>query len=463
DYAHHPIEIKATIEATRQWFPKRRIVAVFQPHTYTRTKALFSEFAESFRGVNKVGFMDIYAAAREKIDPDVSSKKLAEEAMKHGVNASYTEGREGTIDWLLKTSRPGDIVLILGAGDIFLIIKDFVSKLKQKYPTAAGQVDKFEEFKRRFGGVRESVSFSPLTTLAVGGPARLVLVSKDEETLVRAVNSSQELKIPFLVIGSGSNLLVNDKGFDGLIIKNEISGIEVKGNKILAKGGSLLQELVDRANEHGLSGFERMAGIPGTIAGAVYGDAGAYGQTISDHLSRVRVFSAKGRKRDFWMGKEGCDFDYRESMFKKKKDLIILEAEFKSLEKRNSKDLRAVSKETIKKRLEKWYPDLKTPGSFFKNVIAESLSPEVLSKIPADKIMYGKIPAGYLLEEVGAKGVRRGDVQIAPHHGNLFMNVGRATAADFYSLAQEYQKKVKEKFGITLEPEVQLVGFKEEL
>lgn len=459
DYAHHPTEIVATVEATRDWFSGRRIVAVFQPHTYTRTKALFSEFAKSFSGADKIGFMDIYAAAREKIDPDISSKKLTEEAVKHGVNATYTEGPEETINWLLKTSKPGDVVLILGAGDIFLIIKDFVSRLKEKYPAVAGQVDKFEEFKKQFPDVQENVSLASLTTLKIGGPVRLVLVPKDEETLIHAIKFSREQRIALLVIGSGSDLLVNDSGFSGVVIKNGISGIKVLGKKITTKGGSLLQELVDTANEYGLAGFEKMAGVPGTVAGAVYGNAGAYGQTINDHLSRVRVSDCE---KEFWITKEECDFGYRDSMFKKKKNLVILEVEFEA-EKGNSEELQRVSQETIALRLQKYKEGIKTPGSFFKNVVAENLSPEVLSKIPTDKIKYGKIPAGYLLEEVGAKGMRRGDVQIAPHHGNLFMNVGNATAADFFSLAREFKRKVQEKFGITLEPEVQLVGFEKSL
>ncbi|MDO8503164.1 MAG: UDP-N-acetylmuramate--L-alanine ligase [bacterium] len=459
DYAHHPTEINAIIEATKEWFPGRRIVAVFQPHTYTRTKALFSEFAKSFSGADKIGFMDIYAAAREKIDPDVSSKKLTEEAVKHGVNATYTEGPEGTVDWLIKTSKPGDVVLILGAGDIFLIIKDFVSKLKQKYSTAAGQVDKFEEFKKQFPDAQENISLASLTTLNIGGPVKLVLVPKDEETLIHAIKFSRGQRIAFLVIGSGSDLLVNDNGFEGLVLKNEIRGIKILGSRISVKGGSLLQELVDTANEHGLAGFEKLAGVPGTVAGAVYGNAGAYGQTINDHLSRVRVSDCE---KEFWIRKEECDFGYRDSMFKKKKNLVILEVEFEA-ENGNSEELQRVSQETIALRLQKYKEGIKTPGSFFKNVVAENLSPEVLSKIPTDKIKYGKIPAGYLLEEVGAKGMRRGDVQIAPHHGNLFMNVDNATAEDFFSLAKEFKSKVQEKFGITLEPEVQLVGFKEEL
>lgn len=471
DYAHHPSEIEAVIEATHEWFPKRRIIAAFQPHTYTRTKALFREFVQSFRGVGKVGFMDIYAAAREKVDPNVSSKKLTEEAMKYSVSATYTEGPAETVDWLLETSRPSDIVLILGAGDIFLIIKDFVSKLKEKFlPSDGRKVDKFNELKRSLStnkrslstnkkqsrDVRENVSFTSLTTLKIGGPARLLVEVQDEGALKAAVRTANDANVLFLVVGSGSNLLVNDDGFDGLIVKNNISGIERRGSLVTVKGGTQLQDLVDTANKHSLAGFEKMAGIPGTVAGAIYGNAGAYGQTISDYLSRVRVYDGKN---DLWMEKEECDFGYRDSIFKRKKNLVILEVEFGNLIRKDPEELKIVSKETIKKRLEKWYPDIKTPGSFFKNVIVESLSPEVLSKIPTDKIMYGKIPAGYLLEEVGAKGMRRGDVQIAPHHGNLFMNVGRASAADFYSLAKEYQQKVKEKFGITLEPEVQLVGF----
>lgn len=306
--------------------------------------------------------------------------------------------------------------------------------------------------------IQKNVSMKDYTTLGIGGPAKYFAEVTGESELVKLIKWAKKNGIQFIVVGSGSNLLVNDEGYEGLIIKNSITGIEVDGTRIRVKGGTLLQDLVDTANKQGLAGFERLTGIPGTVAGAIYGNAGAYGQTISDKLVRVRVFDAR---KDYWIPKEECGFDYRHSRFKENKNLILLEAEFK-LEKGIPENLKKISKEILKMRRLKYPEGLKSPGSFFKNIVAATLPKDVLENIPQDRVVYGKVPAGYLLEAVGAKGKGRGGVQIATYHGNLFLNQGNGTARDFYELAKEYKMKVKEKFNIELEPEVQLVGFQAE-
>jgi len=126
DYAHHPKEIKAVLKAARDWFPGRRLVAIFQPHTYTRTKALFSEFAKAFKEADIVSFMDIYASAREKKDKSVSSKLLAQETKKQGKDAYYNGNHKQTIEWFKKHVKSGDVVFTLGAGDIFYLHKDLL-------------------------------------------------------------------------------------------------------------------------------------------------------------------------------------------------------------------------------------------------------------------------------------------------------------------------------------------------
>lgn len=301
----------------------------------------------------------------------------------------------------------------------------------------------------------KDVLLAPLTTLGIGGPARFFVEVYNTTNLKLAISKAKKLKIPFLVIGSGSNLLVNDQGYQGLIIKNSTNGIAIQDQKFTVKGGTNLQKLVNTANKYGFSGLEKLTGIPGTVAGAIYGNAGAYGETISDHLVRVLVFD---ERKTCWMNNRQCYFEYRESGFKKAKNLTILEAEFK-LDRGDPEKLKETSRGILEMRLKKYHPNIKCPGSFFKNIIANNLPKDVLIKIPPDKIVYGKIPAGYLLEEVGAKGKSKNGVKIASYHGNLFINEGNGTAKSFYDLAKKYQEKVKEKFGITLEPEVQLVGF----
>lgn len=299
------------------------------------------------------------------------------------------------------------------------------------------------------------MNFSQLTTLQIGGPIKEFVAVRTEEQLINNIELAKAKKEPFMVIGAGSNLLVSDSGFEGIVIKNEVKGIQKSGLQISAKSGVVLQDLVDYANHFGLMGFESLAGIPGTVGGAVYGNAGAYGQTISDNLVSVKVFDINDLKTNV-IEKKDCGFLYRYSSFKKNK-AVITEVIFE-LTPGDSETLKRTSEEIIKKRSVKYPPGIKCPGSFFKNIVAADLPAEILAKIPSDKIVYGKVPAGSLLEMVGAKGDFLGQIKIMPYHANLFINEGRGTAEDFYNLAKKYFEKVKSMFGILLEPEVQFIN-----
>lgn len=306
--------------------------------------------------------------------------------------------------------------------------------------------------------IQKNFPLNQITTLAIGGPAKEFIVVKTEMELKEAIFYGQQNNLKYLVIGGGSNLLVNDAGIDYLVIKNDITGIDVipaKAGiyKIIVKSGTPLQELVDFTISKGLAGLQKLTGIPGSVGGAVYGNAGAYGQTISDHLVEVSAFNGN---QIINLSKNACDFNYRDSAFKKTK-FTILEVTFQ-LEKGKTEEMRKEAVDTLTERLKKYPAGIKCPGSFFKNILAETLPKEILNKLPPDKVPYGKVNAGYLLEEVGAKGARLGNIEIAPYHANLFINQGGGTAKDFYDLAKKYAEKVKEKFDITLEPEIQLIN-----
>lgn len=292
-----------------------------------------------------------------------------------------------------------------------------------------------------------------VTTLQIGGPAKLFVVVKTPSELIEAIQYAIKQNIPYLIIGGGSNLLVSDEGVDKLIIKNEITGIEHQNTSLKVKSGTILQELVDYTIAHGLSGLHKMTGIPGSLGGAVYGNAGAYGQTISDCLTEVIAFDGG---KIITLSKTDCDFNYRDSGFKRT-HFIILEVKF-HLENTDPNTLKQEAEEILSKRLIKYPPGIKCPGSFFKNIVADTLPSEILQNIPKDKIVYGKLPAGALLEEVGAKGQSLDGIEIANYHANLFVNKGSGTAKDFYNLAKKYSQLVNEKFGIKLEPEVQLIN-----
>ena len=304
--------------------------------------------------------------------------------------------------------------------------------------------------------VLQNEPMSEYTTLGLGGPARLLTVVKKEEELKKYIELAVKNDVLLLIIGEGSDLLVSDEGFDGFVIVNKVEGIKLIKDKVVVKSGTNLQKFINFCIDKGFSGMEKMSGIPGTVGGAIYGNAGAYGQTASDYLISVKSFD--GKKLRLFTKKQ-CKFGYRESIFKKNRE-VILEAEFK-FEKGVPEFLKKVSLDTITLRNQRYHTGSKCPGSFFKNVIVSELKLDILSKIPRDKIVFGKIPAGYLMEAVGAKGQQRGSVKIANDHGNLIINLGNGTAKDFMDLAFEFAKKVEKKFGIKLEPEVQLIGFKE--
>lgn len=303
--------------------------------------------------------------------------------------------------------------------------------------------------------IKFSISLSNFTTLKIGGPAKAFLGTKTAAELIGAITWAKEKNLPYLVMGGGSNLLVSDKGFPGLVIKNAMTGIKTEGQTLTVKSGTSLQELVDFTIHHGLGGVQKLTGIPGTVGGAIFGNAGAYGQTISNHLQRVACLNPHTLQLTS-LSQKGCGFDYRDSNFKIN-HLVILEVHLK-LPSADSKILADEAQEVLKLRQAKYPPQTKCPGSFFKNVLVEKIPPKIRSLIPKNRDTYGKVPAWYFLEEVEAKGQRLGNIKIANFHANLFINLGRGKAKDFWQLAKTYSDKVKEKFGITLEPEVQLIN-----
>lgn len=309
-----------------------------------------------------------------------------------------------------------------------------------------------------------------ITTLQIGGPARLFIKVAAQEQLIETIQHAIQNNLPYFVIGGGSNLLVSDEGINKLVIKNEVESITKIIRFLRVKSGTPLQDLVDFSIAHNLSGLQKLTGIPGTVGGAVFGNAGAYGQTISDYLREVICFDPSTISTQFTpsgieglgtsgiisLQKDECEFEYRDSIFKRN-GYTILEVVFK-LENGAGKELRKEADEILEKRLVKYPKGIKCPGSFFKNLVAEKLSKEILKKIPKEKIVYGKVPAGSLLEMVGAKGDKLGQIEIASNHANLFINKGEGKASDFYTLAKKWAQKVKDRFNISLEPEVQLIG-----
>lgn len=296
------------------------------------------------------------------------------------------------------------------------------------------------------------------TTIGIGGPAKYFIVAETEKDLTEAIAFARRQKLPWYVLGEASNMIVSDEGFRGVIIQNKIKKLELPSPLFIKEGrgefkitvgaGNNLLNLIFKLNKLGLSGLERMAGIPGTVGGAIYGSAGAYGQELKDVLTRIRFFDGR-RFRS--LSRKQCRFGYRTSIFKKRKKWVITEAELK-LGRVSPTELAKISKGIIKLRAIKYKPGLKCPGSFFKNLKAKDI------KITAElmpAVVYGKLPAGYLLEAVGAKGMKAGNIRVASHHANLIYNGGDGRAADVKKLASRLKALVKKRFGIIIDEEVQ--------
>ncbi len=295
---------------------------------------------------------------------------------------------------------------------------------------------------------------SNYTRFGIGGPADLYIETANAESFVAALGIARASGLPNVVIGGGTNLVVSDQGFRGIVLKLISSSIHIEENLAIADGGAVLQDLVDASIAAGLQGIETMTGIPGSVGAAVYGNAGAYGRSISQSLESVRFYDGASLRV---FDNAQCEFHYRESIFKKHKDWIILSATL-ALKPASPRELKARADGILSIRNEKYPPTMKCAGSIFKNFLLAELPPDVQSELPAGVIREGKVPSAYFLEKVDAKGMSVGDIQVADYHANLIYNAGAGTASDLRALIAELKRRVWDRFGITLEEEVQYVG-----
>ncbi|MBI3940655.1 MAG: FAD-binding protein [Acidobacteria bacterium] len=319
---------------------------------------------------------------------------------------------------------------------------------------------------------------SEFTTFRIGGIARWAVEIGSLEDLKSAWQWAGARRLRTLFVGDGSNILFSDSGFDGAILMTRVPGIHVVDPPVASSqadpsapgpplselslrrdevyvrvgGGVGLMELIRWCNQRRMAGLERMYGIPGTVAGAVVGNAGAFGQEIQDSLTQATVWNPSGV---CVLSRADLAFRYRHSILKERSDCFVLDCLFRLH--RCDQDLQRISEEILKTRNEKYPPGIRCPGSFFKNVEAAALPAEVLKRIPPEFLVHGKIPAGRLLQSVGACGARSGQAMIASYHGNLFVNLGGASSRDVLGLAAEYGSRVSQVFGVKLEPEVLIV------
>jgi len=283
---------------------------------------------------------------------------------------------------------------------------------------------------------------APMTSYHTGGRAKYFIAARSIGEITRSVRAAEKLGIPRFVLGGGTNLLVSDNGYDGLVIKVDIMGIKLEVSDTVRCGaGEQLMALVGFATEHSLSGLEFAAGIWGTVGGAIYGNAGAFGGEIGPLTRELTLVDRNGLVRT--VGPDYCRFAYRDSSLKTTHEVVV-EA-LLGLQAGDRNAIGSKVKEILAARDGKHPNDGMSAGCFFKN-------------IPDPKEKFGKLPAGKLLDEIGAKGMAVGGAKVFDKHANIIVNTGTATSKEIRQLADILKEKVKARFGIELQEEVIQLG-----
>lgn len=293
---------------------------------------------------------------------------------------------------------------------------------------------------------QENVLLSKHTTFRIGGPAKYFCIARNKEDLIKAVKKAKELKLPFFILGGGSNVLALDKGYNGIVIKVQSSKLKISpyggspegrhNSEIYAEAGVKLEDIVKLSDKKSLTGMEWAAGIPGTVGGAVYGNAQAFDIKMSDIIKSVEVLNA-GTLEIKSLNKKDCQFLVKNSIFKKNKNLIILLVVL-SLEEENKEKIQKEIKEHLSIRKQRHLLSFPSAGSIFINKA-------------------GGLPSSYLIEKAGLKGVRVGGAKVSKKHAGFIVNTGKAKAGDVLKLIKIIKQKVKSKFGIDLEEEIQII------
>jgi UDP-N-acetylmuramate dehydrogenase len=300
------------------------------------------------------------------------------------------------------------------------------------------------------------------TTYRIGGPADFYLEVKNADEATKAIKLAKDDRLPFFILGGGSNILFSDAGFRGLVLVYAGREVKIEGSRLIASAGAVTFLAVKMSSEAGLAGLEWAAGIPGTIGGAIRGNAGAYGGEIKDTVSTIEAINMEnGEVQTF--DHESCLFGYRDSVFKHGPWLITRAAFNLSSGDRN--ELMAKAADLVTQRRAKLPLEYGSAGSVFKNFYygeLSELSEKLKNILPPIYVESRRIPAGFFTETLGLKGKRIGDAMISEKHGNFFVNTGSASAAQVRELIFHAKMKVKEEFGVILEEEIQYVGFDDE-
>jgi UDP-N-acetylmuramate dehydrogenase len=304
---------------------------------------------------------------------------------------------------------------------------------------------------------REEEPLSKHVNFRIGGPAKWFVEVRSVEELQAVLKVVREEEVEYVVFGGGSNMLVNDKGLNGIAIKIGMRSYEIRGDQVRAESGVLSSALARATANHGLKGLAWMITLPGTIGGAVRGNAGCFGGETKDKITSVEVL--RDNKVQV-LEKHQITFGYRDSMFKHNTD-IILAASFKLAE-GDVSDLRAELDDQLMKRKKAQPFDAGSAGCMFKNAAVTDDDLQRLGQkldIPAEMSTRRQISVGWLIDQLDLKGKAIGDAQVSDVHGNFLVNKGSATADHIVQLIALIKTRARDEYGILLEEEVQYIGF----
>ncbi len=331
--------------------------------------------------------------------------------------------------------------------------------------------DNFIKLKIALPEIKENILLKDYTSFKIGGRAKYFFLAKTKQDFIKAIKIAKQIGLRFFILGDGSNLLISDKDYDGLAIKYINSEYKIIKSNINISAGARLSELVNLARQNNLSGMEWAIAIPGTVGGAINGDTGAFGNSMKDIIKTVTVLQISNSKLNHTgdalheqtkiFKNKDCQFGYRDSIFKKNKNLIIISAEIQ-LKKGDKQKIKTKMMEYLDHRIKIQPLKFASAGSIFKNASLKDIKffSKFRVKIQNDeklKLMFenNSISAGYLIEKCQLKGKKIGDIQISEKHSNFIVNLGQGKAEQVLDLIKIIKTKVKEKFGIELQEEIQ--------
>ena len=437
DYAHHPNEVKAFLSSMKEQFFSYQKVVIFQPHRYSRTAMFAKEFCHILQGEDAPFLLPVYPAA-EEFEEAGAAKQILRYDEKGTIH--YMEDESALFAALDKRRKGKTLYLFVGAGDIYKTALAYADRMQASTNEEAREQEWFFDLRKNAsyqGRLRMHEPLANKVTFRLGGTARFYAEPEDETSLIQLWQVAQAAGVDTYVVGRGSNLLVPDGEFAGLVLRLRSRYWRhfefLPNGEVFARAGAGLREISLQGSHFGYHDFSFMEGIPGCVGGAIRMNAGAMGGWMSQIVKAVTVLLPSGKV--VTKTREELDFSYRRCGGLE--NGCVLSVTFASEQKEDP----AVIKETIHAYAQKRkdsQPSEPSAGCMFKN-------PQT-------------IPTGKLIDEQGLKGTTEGGVAVSPVHGNFFVNKGNASYADVVRLVKKIRQEVHQQKQIWLEPEVQILG-----